>query len=308
MKATTSKNNNSNNGRGRGSSLGAAFDAAAAAAIEAGEGQAADTAADYRLCEAKATNFNIHLMALGCPSFWVQGEWQDKMRDGIQAAILGLHLWRRGLKLWRDEDGADKIVCDFKPRPTSAREIKKAQSTVVWTALRSVFSGISETAESRALTNAIAFEEWRENCRDEDGAAGGESMAERAARRRAALPAVISAYLSKDVGTGRNAGSVLARKRKFAAKLKKWVLAVLDGKESKAAAVKAGFNGTTKKNALQALAGVLKGAGFPVANGNWRKRLHPGPTGRGAAVANARRWSTRGCGRGGAGAGACVLA
>jgi hypothetical protein len=175
---------------------------------------------------------------------------------------------------------------------------------VVWTALRSVFSGISETAESRALTNAIAFEEWRENCRDEDGEAGGESMAERAARRRAALPAVINAYLSKDVGTGRNAGSVLARKRKFAAKLKKWVLAVLDGKDSKAAAVKAGFNGTTRKNALQALAGVLKGAGFPVANGNWRKRLHPGPTGRGAAVANARRWFPRG----GAGAGAGVLA
>jgi len=114
--------------------------------------------------------------------------------------------------------------------------------------------------------------------------------------------------LSKDVGMGRNAGSVLARKRKFAAKLKKWVLAVLDGKDSKATAARAGFNGTTKKNALQALAGVLKGAGFPVVNGNWRKRLHPGPTGRGAAVANARRWTTRGCGRGGAGAGAGVLA
>ncbi len=304
MKATSPNNQNSDNGRRRGSALTDAFDTAAAAAIKAGENQAADTTADYRLCEAKATNFNLHLMALGCPSFYVQGEWQDKMRDGIQTAILGLHLWRRGLKLWRDEDGADKIVCDFKPRPTSARELKKAQSVVIWTALRSVFSGISETAESRALTNAIAFEEWRENCRDEDAAAGGESMAEWAARRRAALPAVISAYLSQEVGTGRNAGSVLARKRKFAAKLRKWVLAVLDGKDSKAAAVKAGFNGTTKKNALQALAGVLKGAGFPVANGNWHKRLHPGPTGRGAAVANARRWFPRG----GEGAGAGVLA
>ena len=126
-----------------------------------------------------------------------------------------------------------------------------------------MFSGISETAESRALTNAIAFEEWRENCRDEDGEAGGESMAERAARRRAALPAVISAYLSKDVGTGRNAGSVLARKRKFAAKLKKWVLAVLDGKDGKAAAIMAGFNGTTKKMPCKSWRVCLRARAFP---------------------------------------------
>jgi hypothetical protein len=303
----SSKNNNSGSGRGCGlASVEMAFADSTVKAIEAGVNLICDIAADYRLCEAKATNFNIHLMALGCRSFWDQDGWHDKMKDGIQEGITGLHLWRRGLKLWRDESGADTIVPDFKPRPTSALDIKKSESSVVWTALRSVFSGISETAESRAIDNAIAFEQWRDNCRDEDGTAGGESLAERAARRRKMLPVVLKAYIAKAkiLPGGKGCKTGLHTRRRFAKKIEKWVLPVLDGKDSKAAAAKAGFNGTTRKNALQALAGVLKGAGFPVTNGNWRKRLHPGPTGRGAAVANARRWFPRG----GTGAGAGVLA
>ena len=349
---TTSPNNNNNNGRGRGAGAGAirssgrdglqtlndAFDFAATTAARVTLEDT--TAAEYQLVYARLTTLNLHLIACGCPSLWIAGEWEPSGWDAIQAAMLALQLHRRKLRLVRDDSGAEKLDC--------ATTTTTAANAVVWRALRASLHGRAGAAYESAMASAIAYEDWRVNVLPsalmED--VGGETTVERSARRAAALPAVIQKLIEADKMvkvrlTPADIAEIIKRHRRgesgysladrygfnravfrklllnnyeglrkrqpcrqeratFAAQLRQWVEAVNRGVSCEQAAIAAGFHYYGKRNFPQGATSALV-----------QKLKHYGFNIPDASwrvkLPRVRRWFKRPNG-GGAGAGVCVPA
>lgn len=316
MKTTLAANNsNENNGRGRGhdplnlarwvvrvhrspkcrrqpgaswhgqagtgfASLDEAFDRATVKAIESGATSTdATAAADYQFVKVKAIHYNLHLIGNGCPSFWRDGGWEPAMQDAIQAAMLDLQLWRRKLRLVRDDSGADKI--------DAAASVAASAAAVVWGALRrsmraNAGAGVAYEAKQ---DNHKQYETWRQAVCEDGGE--GESTAERTARRARALPDFLAQFIGLQTGTraaayaGTPSGLAAASRRKreeFAAMLARFIEALNNGVPCEQAARGAGFRGygvlaDAPQGATQTLIRRLKKYGFNIPDASWRVKL-----------------------------------
>ena len=253
-----------------GGNLGASEWANVASLAAAGRSASPSAEDDYKLCDAKATALNCHLMANGCASGYRHDGWEPKFQDAIQAAMLDLQLWRRGLKVVRDAlTGAEKIEPDF----SKIKEIG-----VVWRGLRRGLRGCGYSTSDTGMEFAGAFEAWRQDC-NEGGNLDGESTEERTARRLAALRGGVLDNWIAQAGTG--AGPLknarLAKRRALAAKVETWTMAVLTGEGLAAAAEKASIAGSESNSALQYLIHTLRKAGLNIADGSWRNQMAQGP-------------------------------
>ena len=173
-------------------------------------------AMDYRLCFAKMTNYNLHLMALGCESFFADNRWHDKGQEAIQNGMLALALHRKSLLIHKDESGMVKI--DFSTKQA------KNESDLVWTAIRQSFCGggdLTETTHDRRQRAAIEFQDWR--AMNNSGANDSETIEEKIARRKAMLAQVLSDYINKPITCkARWHNNIIANRKKYAKKIKTW--------------------------------------------------------------------------------------
>lgn len=210
-------------------------------------------------------------MANGCASGYRHDGWEPKFQDAIQAAMLDLQLWRRGLKIVRDAlTGAEKIEPDF----SKIKEIG-----VVWRGLRRGLRGCGYSTSDTGMEFAGAFEAWRQDCNEGGNLDSGETTDERNARRLAALDGgALDGFIAQaGAGDGPLKNARLAKRRALAAKVETWARAVVMGEGLAAAAVKAGIAGSESNSALQYLIRTLRKAGLNIADGSWRNQMAQGP-------------------------------
>ncbi len=300
----TSHNQAGAGGRGL-SSMAAAFDTLADEIIQAGAVQAAGAGEssestalnklseagpyvvvsvedDLKLVTAKASALNKHLMGCGHDSYYVADGWLPPMEDGMQCAMLDLQLWRRGLAVVLDDTGAEKISVHMGAKlPTASKvvyaglrrglnRVSRGRSKEV---LASDFDGDdfdSGGADLGAIFAAASFEDWR--CeQNEGGYTSDETPDERAARRLAALPAVLEKLVQLGTAGKPTANAIMARRRKFTARLQAWGEALLTGQGRMAAARAGGFASSFGRSELQTIGCRLRQAGVRVENAEWRK-------------------------------------
>lgn len=180
-------NSNENNGRGRGRGLVSVSSALTSAGVQAAQAAAAQKAQveqwnqDRAMVEEIARDLEKARKAAGCRPEWFLGAWTARMSDCMASAVLAVHLWRVNLALTRDSNTGQDVIT---AAASDSRPVKKVARQALYAALDKDRDQMGESFPAHCARWDWSL--WYVG----DKSSGGESPAQKQARRQAAAPGV----------------------------------------------------------------------------------------------------------------------